>query len=82
MRTTLTLDPDVAVLLEKARETTKKSMKEIVNQALRRGLSEATTGGEPRESYATPPADLGGCLLPDLDDVTDALAVAEGEDFR
>jgi len=81
MRTTLTLDPDVAVLVRQAREDTRRSLKEIVNDGLRRGL--ATADGEPERvpAYETPAADLGGCLLPDLDDVAGALAVVEGDDF-
>jgi hypothetical protein len=46
MRTTLTLDPDVAVLVEKARDKTKRPLKEIVNDALRRGL----TAEDPKSS--------------------------------
>jgi hypothetical protein len=82
MRTTLTLDPDVAVLVERARESTKSSLKEVVNQALRKGLGK---GDDPRSAqvlYVTRAASLGECLLPDLDDVAGALAAAEGEEFR
>jgi hypothetical protein len=39
MRTTLTLDPDVARLLEEEAHRRRKSFKEVVNDALRRGLS-------------------------------------------
>jgi len=81
MRTTLTLDPDVAVLVEQARESTKRSFKEIVNDALRRGLAPVEEGSEKAPRYQTPAAGLGGCLLPDLDDVAGALSLAEGEDF-
>lgn len=40
MRTTLTLDPDVAALLKKAVARGEVSFKEAVNNALRRGLSD------------------------------------------
>lgn len=39
MRTTLTLDPDVAAMLKKAVASSRKNFKEVVNQALRLGLS-------------------------------------------
>lgn len=39
MRTTLTLDPDVVQLLEEEKHRQRKSFKEIVNDAIRRGLA-------------------------------------------
>jgi len=45
MRTTVTLDPDVAEKIRKAGLSGKRSQKEIINEALRRGLR--TEGPEP-----------------------------------
>ena len=39
MRTTLTLDPDVARLLREEAHRQRKPFKQIVNEAIRRGLS-------------------------------------------
>lgn len=39
MRTTLTLDPDVAHLLEEEAHRQRKTFKEVVNDAIRRGLA-------------------------------------------
>ncbi|MCC6667586.1 MAG: antitoxin [Polyangiaceae bacterium] len=39
MRTTLTLDPDVAQLLKAEAHRQRKAFKEVVNDAIRRGLS-------------------------------------------
>jgi hypothetical protein len=39
MRTTLTLDPDVVQLLEEEKHRQRRSFKEIVNDAIRRGLA-------------------------------------------
>jgi hypothetical protein len=39
MRTTLTLEPDVARLLEEEAHRQRKSIKDVVNEALRRGLA-------------------------------------------
>ena len=38
MRTTLTIDPDVAQLLQQEMRRTDRNMKTVVNDALRRGL--------------------------------------------
>lgn len=48
MRTTLTLDPDVAHLIEKAMHRERRPMKQVVNDALRRGLRPGrSSSGEP-----------------------------------
>lgn len=47
MRTTLTIDADVELLLQQEMRRTNKSMKAIVNEALRLGLG---TSGKPRRS--------------------------------
>jgi hypothetical protein len=41
MRTTLTLDPDVAKLLEEETRRQRKTFKQVVNEAIRRGLAPA-----------------------------------------
>jgi hypothetical protein len=82
MRTTLSLDDDVAVLLEKVRQAKGLSYKEIVNSALRMGLRDLTTSDRKRLRFRTQPADLGRCLIGNLDDITQALAIGEGEAFR
>lgn len=38
MRTTLTIDDDIAALLERERERTGESLREVTNRLLRRGL--------------------------------------------
>ncbi len=43
MRTTLTLDDDVVALLEEQQHRRRLSFKEIVNDAIRRGLSHKPT---------------------------------------
>jgi len=82
MRTTLTLDDDVAVALERLRREKDASLKEVVNETLRKGLEE--TGRSPRRprKFHTRVLQTGRCLLPNLDSASRALAAAEGEDFR
>jgi hypothetical protein len=82
MRTTLTLDEDVAALLEKTRRAKGLSFKQIVNEALRAGLRQLATPGQRRRRFKTPHADLGRCLIGGLDDVSEALATGEGEAFQ
>ena len=81
MRTTLSLDDDVAARIEQLRQTLDKPLKELVNEALRRGLAGML---EPRRPavYRTQSVDLGRCRLPNVDDVASALATAEGEGHR
>ena len=83
MRTTLTLDDDVAALLERLQKSKGLGQKELVNRALRDGLSGlAREERAPARRHRTKSRDLGECLIPSLDDVSEALAIAEGEDFR
>ena len=46
MRTTLTLDPDVALLLERETHRLQQPFKQVVNEALRRGLTRADPRGK------------------------------------
>ena len=82
MRTTLTLDEDVAVLLEKVRKARGLSLKTVVNIALRTGLRELTTPDRRRRRFRTNRAELGRCLIGSLDDIAGALAIGEGEAFK
>jgi hypothetical protein len=82
MRTTLTLDPDVAALLREALRRTGSPQKELVNDALRRGLRGYSEGPPRRARYVTEPVDPGPPALTGVHSVYDMLAYAEGEDFR
>ena len=82
MRTTLTLDSDVAALLRRAQQTHGGSFKAVVNEALRHGLRRMTAPSGRAVHYRTPTVDLGRCLPGSLDDVAEVLAVAEGEKYR
>lgn len=65
MRTTLTLDSDVARLIEDAVHRERRPMKHVVNDALRRALAPAPERREPyrltpHESAVRPGQDLAG----------------------
>jgi hypothetical protein len=81
MRTTLTIDDDVAAMLEQTRRKRATSFKDIVNEALRRGLREMAARPKPRSPFRTQSVDLGRVRIPSIDNVAEALAIAEGESF-
>jgi len=81
MRTTLTLDDDVAALLVRIMKTKKASLKHVVNDGLRRGLSQIDSPLRGKR-YSTPTVKLGRCLVGALDDVAETLAIAEGESLQ
>ena len=82
MRTTLTIEDDVAVRLERELKTRKTSFKALINDVLRRGLDEMDRPAEPRTPYVLCTVDLVERLVPNLDSVAEALAHGEGEAFR
>jgi len=82
MRTTLTLDDDVAAKIERLRKTRNESLKDLVNEALREGLKHLAAPQRKRVPFRTEAVDLGRCLLGNVDNVAEVLAVAEGESFR
>jgi hypothetical protein len=82
MRTTLTIEDDVAIRLDKALKTRETSLKALINDALRRGLDDMEKPAEPRVAYVLHTVDLGGCLVPSLDSIAEALTHGEGEAFR
>jgi hypothetical protein len=81
MRTTLTLDDDVAVQLERLRRAREVSLKDLVNDALRRGLREMSAKPKESEPFRTRTFNMGKPLI-NLDNVAEAIAYAEGEGFK
>ncbi len=81
MRTTLTLDPDVASKARKSAAKLGKPFKEVINAALRAGLDQLLKppAAKPYRTNARP---MG--LRPGLsyDNVADLIARAEGEDHQ
>lgn len=82
MRTTLTLDKDVAVALERLRRARKTSLKSVVNEALRQGLGHMTAPPPARRPARTRAVSLGRCLIGNVDNIAEVLAATEGEPFR
>ena len=82
MRTTLTLDDDVAAAIERLRRARNVNLKDIVNDALRKGLSDLSTRPKQREPFQTQVVALGRMRLPSIDNISESVAVAEGEAFK
>jgi hypothetical protein len=79
MRTTLTLDPDVAAKVKKGAKMLDRPLKEVINAALRIGLEEVLN--PPRaKPYRTKPRPMGLRRGFSYDSIAELLARAEGED--
>ena len=79
MRTTLTLDPDVAAKARKGAARLRKPFKEIINAALRVGLDEILSPPTAK-SYRTKPRPMGLRRGFSYDNISELIASAEGED--
>jgi hypothetical protein len=77
VRTTLTLDDDVAALLKKEARKSGEPFKQVVNRALRLGLTapKQTTG----KRFVVKPRNLG---LPNFEKTEQYLEFLEGADHR
>ena len=65
-RTTLTLDPDVAAMIEREVLETDLPFKQVVNQKLRIGFAAAV----PAKKFSLPkPLKLGRQMIPNLDNI-------------
>jgi hypothetical protein len=83
MRTTLTLDEDVAAKLKAESRRLDRSFREIVNETLRRGLATQRASGSRRAPFKIAARDLGR-LRPglSLDNVSELIEHAEGAFHR
>jgi hypothetical protein len=79
MRTTMTLEKDVAAKLEQVARKRRQPFKAVVNEALRAGLAILDRPSAPRTPFHTTGFDLGPSLAGSLDDVEGVLTRVEGE---
>jgi hypothetical protein len=78
VRTTLTLDDDVAALLNKEARKSGEPFKQVVNRYLRLGLTAPKRPA--RKPFKVTPINLG--LPRDFDKVEELLEYLEGPDYR
>ncbi|HEX5071057.1 MAG TPA: hypothetical protein VFV78_12650 [Vicinamibacterales bacterium] len=82
MRTTLTLDPDVAAKLKAQARRTGRPFKSVVNDAIRRGLLAADRPAKTRR-FVVRPRDLGAAKPGvQLDNIGELLEHIEGPHHR
>ncbi len=80
MRTTITLEKDVAARLKRLRKT--RPFKELINDALRAGLDEIENSASKKKArYSVTPVE-GQPRRTDLDNIAEVIAEVEGDRFR
>ncbi len=82
MRTTLTIDDDVAAELEHLQKSRDVSLKELVNDALRRGLRDMRAPPKKRKPFRTGTWNGGKPLIDNIDNIAEVLALIEGEAYK
>ncbi len=81
MRTTLTLDDDVAAQLERLRRQRDLKFKELVNDVLRRGLRDMSGQPRKRKALRTRTFDMGEPLI-NIDNVAETLGHLDSDGFK
>jgi hypothetical protein len=82
MRTTLTLDDDVAAAVERRRRELDHTLKQEINELIRAGLARMEEGGSQAPEFRVEPLSIGRPLVGNFDDVSAVLALAEGDGHR
>lgn len=82
MRTTITLEDDVAASLKRLGKGRRLKFKALVNLVLREGIKSMMAPVKKRKSFQTRSVDLGSCRTATVDNVAEVIAIAEGESFR
>lgn len=79
MRTTLTLDRDVAEQVKRLRRERDASLKVIINDALRLGLRGMSMPPGRKKLFRTQPITGVKPMLSNVDNIAEIIALAEGE---
>lgn len=82
MKITVTLEDDVAAALRNFEKKRVTSRRQLINEVLRRGFKDMSAKPKPRKRFQTQAVDMGRCLISNIDNVTDAIAIGEGEAFK
>lgn len=81
MRTTIVIDNDVSLQIERIAESQNRTKKEVIGELLRKGLAAKPAPGKIKQ-FETKTVDLGKCRFPNMDNISEILAVAEGESSK
>lgn len=81
MRTTLTLEDDVAAAIEQRRREHRHSLKREVNELLRVGLQHVDELRPEVTEFRVEPLDVGGLLI-DIDDMGAVQEIFDAEDWE
>ena len=68
--------------IERLRRERAASLKDVVNDVLRRGLREVDEPPKKRRPFRTRPIDGVVCLLNNVDNIGEVLAIIEGELYK
>jgi hypothetical protein len=79
MRTTLTLDDDVAAGLRRVQKRRNLPFRAVVNEVIREGLTQMAKPPAARPRFETPVLDLGQPLIGNIDNIGEVLDIIEGE---
>ena len=82
MRTTLTIEPDIAADLDRLKRERNASLKDLVNDALRRGLQDMRTDKKKRKPFRTRTFHGGRLLVDSIDNVWEVLGQVDGVALR
>jgi plasmid stability protein len=81
MRTTLTLEDDVAAAIEHRRREHNHSLKQEVNELIRVGLQHVDEPQPEAPPFRVEPLDVGGLLI-DIDDMSAVQEIFDLEDWQ
>ena len=80
MRTTLSLDDDIAADLQRIQAESGATWKQVVNDVIRAGVAAREAGGrKPRPARRTKSVRLGRPAVGDISNVHDVLSLVEGD---
>lgn len=82
MRTTITLDHDVAQRAKAVTARTGKTFKQVINETLRVGFEELDAAPKRGKPFKTKPAKMGLRQGLSYDNIGELLAEIEGETYR
>ncbi len=82
MRTTITLEEDVAAALKRLGKARGLKFKDLINLLLRQGIKSMMSPPKKSKVFQTRAVNLGRCRVGNVDNVGEILAIAEGESFK